>query len=63
MTQIAGCTHALYWPRFSNRTFFVINADAGITSDLARLGERWQQGIELLVQQTAQTGCREHRLQ
>ena len=41
MGQLPGCTCAYYWRRWSNRTFFIVNADDEIERRLTRFVERW----------------------
>lgn len=41
MGQLSGCTRAYYWQRWSNRTFFIVNADDDIERRLTRFVERW----------------------
>ena len=42
MQQLPGCTHAFYWRRCSNRTFFIINPDCQIVDRLIEFAHRWQ---------------------
>ncbi len=48
MSQLPGCTHAFYWRRWSNRTFFIVNADEEIKSRLKYFAKRWSSCGELL---------------
>lgn len=48
MERLPGCTHALYWRRYSNRTFFVVNPTPAIERDLERFARRWRHGDELI---------------
>ena len=42
MTHLPGCTCAYYWRRFSNRTFFVINADSAIERRIEAFALSWR---------------------
>ncbi|MCY4421108.1 MAG: hypothetical protein OXC42_07665 [Gammaproteobacteria bacterium] len=48
MSQLTGCSHAFYWRRWSNRTFFIVNADEEIKSKLKNFARRWGNCGELL---------------
>ena len=48
MDRLPGCRHALYWRRFSNRTFFVVDADVAISAILQEFCDRWGHGVELI---------------
>lgn len=48
MSQLSGCHHAFYWRRWSNRTFFIVNADEEIVSRLKNFAKRWCNCGELL---------------
>ena len=48
MSQLPGRTHAFYWRRWSNRTFFIVNADEEIKSRLKYFAKRWSSCGELL---------------
>ena len=39
--QLPGDVHAFYWRRWSNRTFFVVNADAELIDRLRIFADRW----------------------
>lgn len=47
-SQLPGCSHAFYWRRWSNRTFFIVNADEKIRSRLQSFAKRWDSCGELL---------------
>lgn len=48
MSRIPGCTFAYYWRRWSNRTFFIINADPEMEDRVERFAERWRGAGELV---------------
>ena len=49
MEQLPGCAHAYYWRRWSNRTFFVLNAGEDIHNRLVAFAERWKPHGELIA--------------
>ncbi|MCA8909587.1 MAG: hypothetical protein KDA64_17100 [Rhodospirillaceae bacterium] len=48
MKALPGCSIALYWRRFSNRTFFVTNPDPRTVHSLHWFAARWEIGCELI---------------
>lgn len=48
MSQIAGCTHAYYWRRWSNRTFFLVNPDEEMQRRITSFSKRWGSSGRLL---------------
>ena len=48
MGLLPGCFCAYYWRRWSNRTFFFINADEEVKRQLGRFVERWEGHGELV---------------
>lgn len=57
MGQLPGCTCAYYWRRWSNRTFFIVNADDEIERRLMRFVERWSDHGRLLHREHEGTGA------
>ena len=53
MDRLPGCAYAYYWRRWSNRTFFVINADDEIECGLRRFAEIWKGNGELVCERSA----------
>ena len=43
MRRLPGCTSAFYCRRYTNRTFFVLNADDSIIGNLTEFVEKWQE--------------------
>ncbi|MCY3820761.1 MAG: hypothetical protein OXH52_15610 [Gammaproteobacteria bacterium] len=50
MKRLPGCSIAYYWRPWSNRTFFVVNADAEVARQLERFAKRWEGHGELVRQ-------------
>ncbi|MCY4192535.1 MAG: hypothetical protein OXD42_14660 [Rhodospirillaceae bacterium] len=50
MSELPGCTRAWYWRRWSNRTFFIVNPDNRMESQLKEFAERWKKCGKLLPQ-------------
>lgn len=48
MNSLPGCTHAFYWRRYSNRTFFIVNPDSSAVDGLEEFAETWKQAGELI---------------
>lgn len=48
LEQFPGATHALYWRRYSNRTFFVLNASGPVEQRLRDFTKLWGHGAELI---------------
>lgn len=42
MSRLPGCSHAYYWRRARNRTFFVLNPDAEIKNRLQTFAKHWK---------------------
>ena len=61
MGQLPGCTCAYYWRRWSNRTFFIVNADDEIERRLTRFVERWGDHGRLLHREHKGTDVRARR--
>ena len=59
MDQLPGCTSAFYWRRWSNRTFFIVNADDEIERGLQRFVQCWGDHGELLRRECDRTGARD----
>ena len=59
MGQLRGCTCAYYWQRWSNRTFFIVNADDEIERRLTRFVQRWGNHGRLLHRERDRTGARD----
>ena len=51
MGQLHGCTCAFYWRRWSNRTFFIVNADDEVERRLQRFVQRWGNHGRLLLRE------------
>ena len=47
MKHLPGCAWAYYWRRWSNRTFFILNADSTVEERLTSFAERWKPHGEL----------------
>ena len=56
MGRLPGCTHAYYWHRRSNRTFFVMNPDRKIERRLEKFEECWRPHGELIVAEDSGKG-------
>jgi len=48
MERLPGCSHAFYWRRYSNRTYFVVNADREIVGRLDEFAHEWKSAGELI---------------
>jgi len=48
MKRLPRCAHAFYWRRYSNRTYFIINADHEIVEQLVEFAETWSSAGELI---------------
>ena len=48
MSRLPGCSHAFYWRRWSNRTFFIVNADEEMRRRLENFAKRWSRCGKLL---------------
>jgi len=48
MERLPGCAHALYWRRYSNRTFFIVNLPAALQTPLEDFAASWSHGCELV---------------
>ena len=48
--QLPGQVHAYYWRRWSNRTFFIVNADRPMIDALEKFAEVWHPNGELAPQ-------------
>ena len=48
MGMLPGNSHALYWRRISNRTFFIVNPTLEIEERLKAFAKRWAHGCELI---------------
>ena len=48
LSKLPADTHAFYWRRYSNRTFFVVNPDQMTLERLTEFGERWEKYGELI---------------
>ena len=48
MKRLPGCTHAFYWQRYSNRTFFVLNPYDGMEILLKQFADTWKEHGELI---------------
>ena len=57
MDQLPGCTSAFYWRRWSNRTFFIVNADDEIECGLQRFVQRWGDHGQLLRREGDRREC------
>lgn len=49
MSQLPGCSHAYYWRRRSNRTFFILNPDEEIRIRLRTFEKRWKECGQLFT--------------
>ena len=58
MGQLHGCTCAFYWRRWSNRTFFIVNADDEVERRLQRFVQRWGDHGRLLRREGDRIGTR-----
>lgn len=56
MGQIPGCHYAYRWRRWSNRTFFIVNADEETERRLKLFAQRWGNNGELWWQDPATNG-------
>ena len=59
MGQLHGCTCAFYWRRWSNRTFFIVNADDEVERRLKRFVQRWGDHGQLLRRECDRIGTRD----
>ena len=48
LSKLPACTHAFYWRRYSNRTFFVVNPDQMTLERLAEFAETWKAHGQLI---------------
>ena len=48
MGRLPNCDRAWYWRRWSNRTFFILNADSRIEERLQRFADRWKPHADLV---------------
>lgn len=48
MERLPGCAYGLYWRRYSNRTFFVINPSLPVERRLKEFAARWGHEDELI---------------
>ena len=58
MDQLPGCTCAFHWRRWSNRTFFIVNADDEVERRLQRFVQRWGDHGQLLRREGDRIGTR-----
>ncbi len=57
MDQLPGCRYAYYWRRWSNRTFFIVNADEETERRLNSFAQHWGANGELWWQDPAARGA------
>ena len=57
MDRLSGCSCAYYWRRWSNRTFFIVNADDEIERRLKKFEQDWGDHGQLLWQELAADGA------